>query len=158
MLEKRWEYGFWKSSSTLCQLFAGVSCAELTELSSSLSFDCTSVGINPGYGSAEHRAGEKIKQSPAECYLYKYQQLTFNTTILRLDSTPFVQRSIGWSLHHQLLHWYWMCGVRIKYILYTAFDNWSYYTAWLFYVMSHESASKQYTYTTDLKGFICCPV
>ena len=95
---------FLKSLSTLYQLFAAVTCAELTELSSSLSFDCTSVGINPGYGSAEHRAGEKIKQSPAECYLYKYQQLTFNTTILRLDSTPFVQRSIGWSLHHQLLH------------------------------------------------------
>ena len=115
-------------------------------LSSSLSFDCTSVGINPGYGSAEHRAGENIKQSPAECYLSKYQQLTFNTSILWLDSTPFVQCSIDWSLHYQLLHWYCMCGVRIKYILYTTFDNWSYYTAWLFYVMSESWVCKQTVY------------
>ena len=115
-------------------------------LSSSLSFDCTSVGINPGYGSAEHRAGEKIKQSPAECYLSKYQQLTFNTSILWLDSTPFVQRWIDWSLHYQLLQWYCMCGVRIKYILYTTFDNWSYYIAWLFYVMSESWVCKQTVY------------
>ena len=127
-------------------------------LSSSLSFDCTSVGINPGYGSAEHRAGENIKQSPAECYLSKYQQLTFNTSILWLDSTPFVQRWIDWSLHSN----YYTDTACVGWgLLHLTIEVTTLLDCFMWWV-SHESASKQYTYTykytTDLKGFICCPV